>query len=204
MIARHIIEDGFLSDQQTSALLSFALSQQQAFMRPDLVGAERATQQDHVAGTFHINSCETAEFDAFRDKMKRQFADFCAGTGVAIFDVAHFELAMAVHRDGGFFKRHIDTFSQQNRGQSDRMISAVYYFHRVPKRFSGGQLSLQSTGSEEEVLIEPVHNRLVVFPSFSPHEVFPIRIPGDRFEDARFSLVCWFHRARPMKQTSSS
>ena len=204
MIARHLIEDNFLSDQEAGELLRLALSQEQAFMRPDLEGAERATQQDHVAGTFHINSCETAEFDVFRDKMKRRFADFCAGTGVAVFDAAHFELAMAVHRDGGFFKRHIDTFSQQNRGHSHRMISAVYYFHRLPKRFSGGQLSLQSMGSDEETLIEPVHNRLVVFPSFSPHEVLAISIPDDRFDDARFSLVCWFHRAPQMKQASAS
>lgn len=196
MIARHIVEDAFLPEAEADLLLRFALGQENAFMRPELVGTSRAAQQEHVSGTFHINDCDTLACEPFRVAMNARFADFCAGTGVPHFEVAHFELAMAVHRDGGFFKRHIDTFSEENRHNSDRMISAVYYFHRLPKRFSGGQLSLQSVSTTEEVLIEPVHNRLIVFPSFAPHEVLTINTPGDRFADARFSLVCWFHRAR--------
>jgi Rps23 Pro-64 3,4-dihydroxylase Tpa1-like proline 4-hydroxylase len=43
--------------------------------------------------------------------------------------------------------------------------------------------------------LEPVRNSLVAFPSWVPHEVRPIAVPGGDFEGYRFALNCWYCRA---------
>src|SRR5262249_50907859 len=56
-----------------------------------------------------------------------------------------FELELVAHGDGAFFARHFDTtVTHQDHPSSDRIISAVYYFHAQPKAFSGGVLRLHS------------------------------------------------------------
>ena len=86
----------------------------------------------------------------------------------------------------------------QANAPSQRVISAVYYFYRLPKSFSGGVLRLHSVagGGEEGsfVDIEPTNDTLVFFPSWFPHEVLPVACPSGRFEDSRFTINCWFHR----------
>jgi len=81
-----------------------------------------------------------------------------------------------------------------------RVLSCVYYFHREPKAFEGGALRIHAFGSEEDaefVDIEPRQNSLLVFPAWAPHEVRTVSCPSDAFADARFSVNCWLHRARP-------
>ena len=43
--------------------------------------------------------------------------------------------------------------------------------------------------------ISPDNNSLLAFPSFSPHEVLPVIAPGVEFEDWRFAVNCWIHKA---------
>jgi Rps23 Pro-64 3,4-dihydroxylase Tpa1-like proline 4-hydroxylase len=115
------------------------------------------------------------------------------------FIPSEFEFELAAHGDGAFFSRHIDTFTQTEGFASDRIISAVYYFHALPKAFSGGALRLHALAPSHEQAtfadIEPEYNTLVFFPSWSPHEVLPVHVPSGRFMDSRFAINCWIHRA---------
>ena len=43
--------------------------------------------------------------------------------------------------------------------------------------------------------IDPVHDSLVFFPSWLPHEVLPVSCPSRRFMDSRFAIHCWFDGA---------
>jgi SM-20-related protein len=45
--------------------------------------------------------------------------------------------------------------------------------------------------------IEPVHNSLLVFPSWAPHEVMPVSCPSQRFMDSRFAINCWVNNKKP-------
>ena len=107
--------------------------------------------------------------------------------GYELFDPASIELEMVAHGDGAFFLRHADTVIRREM-TSYRAISAVYYFHRLPKSFSGGVLRLHSIGSKEGsfVDIEPTNDRLIFFPSWFPHEVTPVVCPSGRFEGFSF------------------
>jgi Rps23 Pro-64 3,4-dihydroxylase Tpa1-like proline 4-hydroxylase len=77
------------------------------------------------------------------------------------------------------------------------VLSGVYYFHRRPKAFAGGELRLHAIGDPDRFVdIEPVHNALLVFPAWAPHEVRPISCPSGAFVDARFAVNCWFYARR--------
>ena len=111
-----------------------------------------------------------------------------------------FEIEMVAHGDGAFFTQHVDLATDDRQLESDRVISCVYYFHAVPKAFSGGVLRLHSLGASGRpgtfVDIEPLSDTMVYFPSWFPHEVLPVSCPSGCFIDSRFAINCWIHRAR--------
>jgi SM-20-related protein len=116
--------------------------------------------------------------------------------GAAHFEPSKFELELVAHGDGAFYTKHRDTnvFSG-DAFANRRIISAVYYFHRIPKSFSGGILRIYSFFGDKDtgafVDIEPTNETLVFFPSWFPHEVLPVTCPSGRFEDSRFAINCW-------------
>jgi Rps23 Pro-64 3,4-dihydroxylase Tpa1-like proline 4-hydroxylase len=81
------------------------------------------------------------------------------------------------------------------------VISAVDYFFREPKGFTGGALRLYRFGADPSdcgerdcVAFEPVQNRVVIFPSWARHGVERVSCPSAEFADFRFALNCWFCR----------
>lgn len=118
---------------------------------------------------------------------------------VTRFEPSEVEIELVAHNDGAFFKRHIDTVIGNARKEtSDRVLSAVYYFHAEPKAFSGGELRLYSFGAKEDegnfAEVQPEQNTLLAFPSWVLHEVLQVRCPSRRFSDSRFNVNFWVHR----------
>ena len=107
------------------------------------------------------------------------------------FDVSGVELELAAHNDGAHFTRHTDTQTAMGQG-THRALSAVYYFFREPKSFTGGHLRLFSN-DESYTDIQPAQNTLAVFPSFVPHQVMQVQCPSRHFADSRFAINCWLH-----------
>jgi SM-20-related protein len=118
----------------------------------------------------------------------------CDRLGIRPFNPARFELEMVAHGDGAFFSRHEDIVIRPEM-TNYRVISAVYYFHRLPKSFSGGVLRIHPIGGEAAsfVNIEPANDKLIFFLSWVPHEVMPVVCPSGRFEDSRFAINCWVY-----------
>jgi Rps23 Pro-64 3,4-dihydroxylase Tpa1-like proline 4-hydroxylase len=194
----HLVIDDFLPPAVHADWLAFALEQADHFT-PALVREEAGGQ--YAPGTrrslLFADALGVRE-DRFVAAITARHDTLFAETGTPPFPVAKHEIELAVHLDGCFFAAHQDTFTGQNRAglKSDRLISAVYYFHDQPKGFSGGELALYPFGGADPVVIEPRDNRLVAFPSFALHEVRPVHCPGDHFAQARFSINCWLRRAR--------
>ncbi|MEV6734530.1 2OG-Fe(II) oxygenase [Streptomyces sp. NPDC051364] len=83
-----------------------------------------------------------------------------------------------------------------------RLISFIYYLHRSPRPFTGGQLRVYDTLATPEAVhaaasfrdIERVHNSIIFFPSAGVfHEVLPVTCPSRRPEDGRISCNGWIH-----------
>ena len=109
------------------------------------------------------------------------------------------ELEVTAHRSGDFFVPHRDN----GYARSDsRLVSFAYYFHREPKGFAGGELLLYDTCIATDHYraavfsrIEPINNSLVFFPSGYFHEILPVCANGNAFDNARFTVNGWLHRA---------
>ena len=108
------------------------------------------------------------------------------------------EVELVAHGDGAFFERHIDTVTHLHHEGRSRRISAVYYFHVLPKAFSGGVLRIHSLAASGQqgtfVDIAPDYDTLIFFPSVFPHEVLPVKCPGQQFLDSRFAINFWIHK----------
>jgi len=112
--------------------------------------------------------------------------------GKRVFEVRDVELQVTAHNDGDFFKTHTDNGSGKTRRRS---ISFVYYLHRLPKPFRGGELILYgSSGRGQIQTIEPLNNSILFFRSERSHAVGPVRCPSKKFEDSRFTVNGWVCR----------
>ena len=102
--------------------------------------------------------------------------------------------------DGSFFGVHTDADRQK---VPKRYLTYVYYFNRPPKSFSGGDLRIYDdilrnnklARAETFDVIEPLHNRMVLFWARTMHEVMPVRVPSREFADARFTVNGWINSA---------
>lgn len=194
----HFIADNFLSQEVHHGLLARALNVDD-FAAGKVVAKGEATYHPDSRKGKLSNDRLGPYLPAFNAALRNAFADICIATGVAQFDLAEIEIRLAAHSDGDFFSPHRDSFAGADRGQMqrDRLITAVYYFHQMPRRFEGGDLHIHPFDRSGPAIVEPRDNRLVAFPSFMLHEVLPVSVPSGVFTDSRFSVSCWFDRERP-------
>ncbi len=93
-----------------------------------------------------------------------------------------FEGHYAQYSAGGFYHRHLDSFS----GDQSRVISIVIYLNLNWQKGDGGELRIFNRDSYVD--IEPIAGTLVTFMSREiEHEVLPSRVP-------RRSFSGWFKR----------
>lgn len=127
----------------------------------------------------------------------RAMAPECAEMlGIAPFPMGELETQVTVSSGGDYFKRHDDNGSPETRA---RRISWVYYLHRTPRPFQGGELVVYGArlpdGTPGSYVIEPENDTLIVFPAETLHEVRPVRAPSCSPLDARVTVNGWIREA---------
>lgn len=136
--------------------------------------------------------------EIFLNRLSDFLPDIFSKLEMSPFEPKEYELEIAVHGDGAFFKEHIDTLTGKQEREKARGVSIVYYFFGEPRKFEGGELRLIPVkfipGDDNAVSLPPVNNSLVVFPSFGPHEVLPVNAPNLSFQDWRFTINCWLYK----------
>lgn len=125
------------------------------------------------------------------DRLRAMAPELARVLGVAPFAVGEVETQVTVSRDGDFFKEHDDNGSPDTAA---RRLSWVYYVHRAPRAFDGGELVMYGVdgGSQKGAyVIEPENDTLVVFPSDVLHEVRPVRCASPAAADGRITVNGW-------------
>ena len=196
ILAPYRVIPDFLGAGRVADLLAFARDHEAEFARTGVgVGDGGRTTNPQIR-----RSRGLSRLGRFRPllqaRMREQAPALIAQLRLSPFEVAQVELELVAHGDGAFYRRHIDTASGVG-AEHLRVLSGVYYFHRQPKPFAGGALRLYAIGDEARFVdIEPVCDSLLIFPAWAPHEVLPVSVPGDRFEDSRFAINCWLRQRR--------
>lgn len=188
----HRLIAGWLGAEAAAGLFSYAVSQATNF-KPTKVRREGEKGRiDPSIRRSHILR-DLGPFDALlRDRAEALRPALEAAFGISPAPPGETEIEMVAHGDGHFYRAHIDTFTGDDATEgANRRLSLVYYLHRQPRAFSGGHLRLLALGGASSLAIEPAHDTLLAFPAFLPHEVEPVRVTKDGFENCRFAVNIW-------------
>ena len=125
-------------------------------------------------------------------RIRSVLPDVLAQLGMAGLDRYCIKMSMCVYLTGGFFRAHKDDTGHLQF----RKLNFVYFFHRRPRRFSGGDLLLYDTDVDAGAYVSgafsritPLRNSIVFFPSACWHQVTPVQCGTDDLEDGRWVLI---------------
>jgi SM-20-related protein len=119
--------------------------------------------------------------------------------GVEEFPVTHVEAQITASNNGDFFAEHSDDALEMI---ASRRVTFVYFFHREPRQFAGGELRLHDSRWQGELQVKtgsfqtivPRQNQIVFFPCSRLHEITPVNCASRAFADSRFTLNGWLHK----------
>src|SRR5204863_8292519 len=110
------------------------------------------------------------------ERIKSALPQILEKLGVEAFPITGVEAQITASNDGDFFHFHSDNGSDR---VASRYLTFVYFFHREPRQFEGGELrihdarleagSYESAGSYQT--IAPKQNQIVFFPCELLHEI---------------------------------
>jgi len=180
----------FLAPQHHAAVLDFALTHESTFA-PSTVDNSAIQHRDSLV-CYDVNVIS----EPFLKRIAAAYGKVTEALGMPAQVVSQYECQLTAHNDGHFYKLHNDSGTP---GTRTRALSYVYYFHREPKAFSGGDLQIFHSKVENGFfvadrkydIVHPNNNRIVFFQSHHHHEVLPINCPSKAFADSRFTLNGW-------------
>jgi Rps23 Pro-64 3,4-dihydroxylase Tpa1-like proline 4-hydroxylase len=157
---------------------------------PSLVYSRK--KQKGVTSLKHRNSISLSNnayireiSDKLQNTVERHWQEILSILQIKNFAKGTVEINCVIYGNNSYFKRHQDTFTSVRK---KRRISWVYYFHKEPKPFSGGELIFY-TGNEEVARVTPQAGMLIVFDSSMYHEVLAVHVKSDDFANGRFTIT---------------
>ncbi len=188
--AAYIRIPNFLSEEENQTVLDYAIRKE-----PDY-----QTSKVETAVPGHRRSCVLMQLDDlnidFGARILEIVPDALNYFGLPLVSEPKLEIQLTTHNEGGYYRIHNDNGTPNTAA---RVLTYVYYFHRQPVAFQGGQIRLydsrvefgRSRPAETFVEINPENNMLLLFPSRVMHEVLPTYCSSRMFGDGRFTLNGW-------------
>ncbi len=190
--SKFVLLEEFLFPDELSGLLSYTLERENEFEPGTVVTSE----SEHALVPGHRRSRLLFNvgpyLSLFEDRIRACLGFVLERLAHETFPILGVDAEISANNDGDFFGPHRDA----HQSTPTREISYVYYFHREPKAFAGGQLLIYEPDSWEHDVIVPAQNSLVFFSAEAVHEVTVVTCPSHAFADSRFALNGWIHRER--------
>lgn len=197
--AQSVVLDEFLAPNELEELTNFALQHQSEFETSEVIapsGEPGVIDYEHRRSRVLMNLGKHQE--VILERVRGVLPGVLGRLGMEIVPVSRAEAQMTASNDGDFFRAHAD---DADASIASRRVTFVYFFHRDPKQFDGGELRLHDTqrrsggvikaGSYQS--ISPRQNQIVFFPCSVLHEITPVKCPSKAFADSRFTLNGWLH-----------
>jgi Rps23 Pro-64 3,4-dihydroxylase Tpa1-like proline 4-hydroxylase len=196
LVSQYFQIDNFLTQEEKEQLLAYTLQRESAFV-PTSTTTNTADYPDHRDSQVLYSFPEFSELIISR--IRAILPDVHRKLGVTSFPISQIESQLTAHNDGNYYKVHNDNGSPET---VTRELTYVYYFHREPKPFSGGELLIYDSKIENNryvkaesfKTVEPRNNSIVFFPSRYIHEVLLVSCPSKAFADSRFTVNGWVRR----------
>jgi Rps23 Pro-64 3,4-dihydroxylase Tpa1-like proline 4-hydroxylase len=185
-----LVLDEFLVASEIDELWRTALERRDDFVRSRVLSGRRREREDGAVRRSRILFDVERQRQLFSQRIARFLPLILRRLDEAWFDIGHVEAQLTASNDGEFFRRHTDNGDERVAG---RALTFVYFFHRDPRPFDGGELRVYE--GEAETVVPARANQIAFFPSGLTHEVSPVECPTRDFADSRFTLNGWLHRA---------
>jgi len=194
-----MLYDEFLAAEELSGLLNYCLRNASRFGQSEVKRYDGAAELDSE----YRRSRVLFDLGPYRFLFQQRLLTLLPHLLLALtkrpFIVRELEIQLTSSNHGEFFRPHTDNGDDELQA---REITFVYYFHREPRRFAGGELRIFDTVHADGVPIEterfqviyPLQNQIVVFPSCYLHEILPVICPSREFADSRFTVNGWYRR----------
>ncbi len=181
-----------LSADEHERLLQFVQRSEAAFVGTTTSTARGNYRESSVLYQF------TPFDELLRTKVRQLLPAVCAALKIPLA-TGDIEAQLTSHNDRNFYKLHNDSGSADT---AHRVLTFVYYFHRQPKGFSGGELRVYDHKVENGYhyaadsyrTVEPSDNSIVFFAAEEMHEVLMVNCESRMFMDSRFTINGWVGR----------
>ena len=138
--AQCVVLDEFLSPQEVAELTQFTLEHESDFQASEVVAPR---SEGGVVNYEHRRSRVLMDLDRHQDVMleriKTALPQILAKLGMGEFSIADVEAQVTASNDGDYFHFHSDNASER---VASRHLTFVYFFHREPRQFEGGELRI--------------------------------------------------------------
>jgi Rps23 Pro-64 3,4-dihydroxylase Tpa1-like proline 4-hydroxylase len=198
--ARCLVLHEFLAPQEVEQLTSFTLGREKDFRASEVISP---VAEGGVVNYEHRRSRVLMEIEPYQslivERIKGVLPQVLEKLGMEEFDIAGVEAQITASGDGDFFRFHSDNGSDR---VESRYLTFVYFFHREPRQFEGGELRIHDARLDGEdyvsentyQVIAPQQNQIVFFPCEMMHEITPVKSDSGLFADSRFTLNGWLRR----------
>ena len=200
MSAQCVVLDEFLTLAELNALRQYVLEQELRFeisevLSPVVTGG--AVDYEHRRSRVLMDMGEHEK--VMVDRVLACLPRVLEKWGRAPFPISRVETQTTASSHGDFFHCHNDNGAE---AVAAREITFVYFFHREPKQFSGGELRIYDSRRENDNYVPtanyrtivPEQNQLILFASGLSHEITPVECPSGQFGDSRFTVNGWVHK----------
>jgi Rps23 Pro-64 3,4-dihydroxylase Tpa1-like proline 4-hydroxylase len=198
--AECVVLDEFLAPQEMQELIRYALGREDQFVASEVIspsGEPGVTDYNHRRSRVLMDLGPHEEL--ILDRIRSVLPGVLQQLGMDESPPTRTEVQITASNDGDFFRAHCD--DAQERIASRRM-TFVYFFHREPSQFEGGDLRLHDSGKSGDhpvgtgsyQTIVPEQNQIVFFPCSTLHEITPVHCRSRAFADSRFTLNGWLHQ----------
>ncbi len=168
--AQCVVLDEFLAPQELDELVDYALRHEAEFQSSEVIspsGDPGVIDYSHRRSRVLMDLGKHQEIilERVRGVLPRVLEQF----GIEEFPVTHVEAQITASNDGDFFRAHSDDAQETI---ASRRITFVYFFHREPRQFEGGELRLHdSRGSESHISTGSYQTHRA---ATEPDRVFPV------------------------------
>jgi Rps23 Pro-64 3,4-dihydroxylase Tpa1-like proline 4-hydroxylase len=202
--AQCVVLDEFLSAQEMEELIRYSLEHEADFRSSEVVAPSGSGVTDFSHRRSRVLHQLGSQEEIMVNRVRAVLPKVLEQLGMDEFPITRTEVQITASNDGDFFHAHSDN-GQEVIGS--RKMTFVYFFHREPSQFEGGELRLHDAGTTGDhssgagrnqpggyQTIVPRQNQIVFFPCSTLHEITPVRCGSRAFADSRFTLNGWLHQ----------
>jgi SM-20-related protein len=198
--AQCVVLDEFLAPHEMEELIRYTLEHEAQFTTSEVIspsGEPGMTDYSHRRSRVLMELGPHEE--TILSRIQKVLPRVLEQMGMEEFPVTQTEVQITASNDGDFFRAHCDDAQEMI---ASRRLTFVYFFHREPNQFEGGELRLHdSVKSSDHPLnagsfqtIMPQQNQIVFFPCSTLHEITAVQCRSRAFADSRFTVNGWLHQ----------